>query len=305
MRELLYEPEGSKINMPENKFFLSSLANMEKAAAAGHILEAPAILCDREKNLHFDLGGVEGVMEKKETMFLKDPSKLKDIAVISRVNRPVCFKIKDIVFENGKEKVLLSRKDAQEECLNFYFDHLSPGDILRCKVTHLEPFGAFCDIGCGVTSLIGIENISVSRISHAKDRFFVGQDIFTAVLSLDEENLRLSLTHKELLGTWEENAADFKIGETVTGIVRSVESYGIFTELTPNLSGLAEYKDNVFPGQQVSVFIKNIIPEKSKIKLIIINSFGPAPVSDITKFYKFQGDRITDFRYLPENSFKL
>ena len=42
--------------------------------------------------------------------------------------------------------------------------------------------------------------------------------------------------------TWnmEENAALFKTGETVAGIVRSIESYGIFIELTPNLAGLAE-----------------------------------------------------------------
>ncbi|MGL0910084.1 hypothetical protein ACSTB0_13670, partial [Faecalibacterium wellingii] len=42
-----------------------------------------------------------------------------------------------------------------------------------------------------------------------------------------------------LLGTWEENAAGFTVGETVVGIVRSVEEYGTFIEIAPNLAGLA------------------------------------------------------------------
>ena len=56
------------------------------------------------------------------------------------------------------------------------------------------------------------------------------------------------------------------------GIIRSVESYGVFVELTPNLAGLAEYRDDVFPGQTAAVYIKSIIPEKMKIKLIIIDA---------------------------------
>lgn len=57
--------------------------------------------------------------------------------------------------------------------------------------------------------------------------------------------------------------------------MRSVEHYGVFVELAPNLAGLAEPKDGVKVGQQASVYIKNLIPEKMKIKLIIIDSFDP------------------------------
>ena len=85
---------------------------------------------------------------------------------------------------------------------------------------------------------------------------------------------KITLSHKELLGTWQENADKFGIGETVTGIVRSIESYGIFVELKPNLAGLAELKPDIEVGSKVSVYIKAIIPQKMKIKLIIVDSFG-------------------------------
>ena len=80
------------------------------------------------------------------------------------------------------------------------------------------------------------------------------------------------MTLKELLGTWEENAALFSAGETVPGIIRSIETYGIFVELTPNLTGLAELKEGVSVNENAAVYIKSIIPERMKIKLVILDS---------------------------------
>jgi len=92
------------------------------------------------------------------------------------------------------------------------------------------------------------------------------------IKSIDRKTNRVVLTHKELLGTWEENIKDFKEGMTVKGIVRETEKSknGIFVELKPNLVGLAEYKENIEYGQDIDVFVKRIIPEKKKIKLLIV-----------------------------------
>ena len=58
----------------------------------------------------------------------------------------------------------------------------------------------------------------------------------------------------------------------VHSIARETEKSrnGIFVELRPNLVGLAEYKDGIEYGENVEVYIKKIIPEKKKVKLIII-----------------------------------
>ena len=89
---------------------------------------------------------------------------------------------------------------------------------------------------------------------------------------IDRDLKRITLSYKELLGTWEENAEKFEEGETVKGIVRETEKCknGIFIELTPNLVGLAEYKDGMEYGKPVDVYIKKIIPDKHKVKLIIV-----------------------------------
>lgn len=58
----------------------------------------------------------------------------------------------------------------------------------------------------------------------------------------------------------------------VKGIVRETEKHknGIFIELKPNLIGLADYKENIIYGKTVNVYIKKIIPDKKKVKLIIV-----------------------------------
>lgn len=83
------------------------------------------------------------------------------------------------------------------------------------------------------------------------------------------------------------------------GIIRSMESYGVFVELTPNLAGLAEVKENIYPGQQASVFIKSILPARMKVKLIIIETFDPEPRKPPQPDYFFQGDHMEEFLYSP------
>ena len=297
-----YLPEGYLINSKENSFYLSSIENFNRAFFEKIPLEQRATFCDCNHNLHIDFGFIHGIIPKDECATGIKEGTTKDIAIISRVNKPVRFIIKEISETGSKKIAILSRLDVQKSFLNEHLPTIIPGDIIDARVTHLESFGVFCDIGCGINALLPIDNISVSRIPHPGARFAVGDDIKVVVKAFDESG-RVILTHKELLGTWEENAAYFNVGETVSGIIRSIENYGIFVELTPNLSGLAEYTDEVVNGQQASVFIKSIIPEKMKFKLIIVDAFN-AEYPRIKPHYFIKSGHIDTFRYSPEFCYK-
>lgn len=158
------------------------------------------------------------------------------------------------------------------ERFNISETDLKEGMIVRGKVKQIKPYGAFVELENNhVSGLLYIEDISVSRIKSPYERFEIGQDIDVMVKGIDLDKNRISFTMKELLGSWEDNIKEFKQGTVVKGIARETEKSknGIFIELTPNLVGLAEYKDNVEYGQNVDVYIKKIIPEKKKIKLVI------------------------------------
>ena len=151
-------------------------------------------------------------------------------------------------------------------------ENLENGQIIEGTVTGIKPYGAFVKMENGNSALVHIEDISVSRIKSPWERFKIGQKSNFVVKSIDKENLKVLLSYKELLGTWEENVEKFAEGSVVTGIARETEKSknGIFVELTPNLVGLAEYKEGIEYGQNVKVYIKKIIPEKKKVKLIIV-----------------------------------
>ena len=298
-----FYPEGLLINTVENSNALASQNTLAEACYLGKILEARAIVCDSKHNLVVDLGCMRGVIPRDEGAIGIKEGTVRDIAVISRVNRPVCFLVTG--FEknaDGSTIAILSRRAAQEMCIQNYISKLSPGDIIDAKITHLENFGAFADIGCGIVSLMPIDMISVSRIDHPRERFRVGMDI-KAIIKTKEGN-RISLSHKELLGTWEENASIFNPSETVAGIIRSVEDYGAFVELTPNLSGLAEFKEGIYPKQQASVYIKSIIPSRMKIKLIIIDTFD-SDYNLSPPNYFINSGHLDRFLYSPENCSKI
>lgn len=271
-------PEGFLYHSDENQAILSSIQGLEKAMRRMDLVEGIVTLCDNQMRLHVDLHCAEGIIEPDEAILLNDGESRKDIALISRVGKPAVFRIMSLEEKDGKTVAKLSRRSAQLSCRENYLSSLLPGDLIPATVTHIEPFGAFLDIGCGISSLLSIDSISVSRISSPKDRLSVGMKIYVAVKSNDPVSGRIYTTLKELLGTWAENAAEFEVGQTVPGILRSVEPYGVFVELTPNLSGLAEVKDESISewksciGKKVSVFVKSILPERMKIKLVIIDA---------------------------------
>ena len=295
MNTQIYRPEG----FGGTDCFYTQTA-LEKAQATGKILEAQVTLCDSEFSLHVDLGSMKGKIPRKEAVYYPSGEEIKDIAVITRVGKTVAFKVIGFETENGETTAILSRRAAQKDCLENYLMTLIPGDVIDAKVTHLEPFGAFVDIGCGIVSLLSIDCISVSRISHPRDRFYTGMHIRTVIRNIDYETSRIYVTHKELLGTWEENVANFEVGQTVAGIVRSVESYGIFVELAPNLAGLAEYRDGITPGQRAAVYIKNIIPEKMKVKLVLVDAYSSQAPIDYHLDYFEKEHHIDRFIYSPD-----
>lgn len=114
----------------------------------GEVLESRVLLCDREHNLHVDLGAVRGIIPRVEGAVGIDDGSVRDIALISKVNKSVCFTVlgfqKDIY---NNSLAILSRRAVQLRCINEFLSGLTEGDIIDARVTHLEKFGAFIDIG--------------------------------------------------------------------------------------------------------------------------------------------------------------
>lgn len=116
-RKMQFHPEGHLIDTFENRAALQTPASLAEAMRDGKILEAKAVMCDSKHNLIVDLKFMRGLIPREEgALGIKDGT-VRDIAILSRVNRPVCFLVEDFTRdEYGRITALLSRRAAQEKC---------------------------------------------------------------------------------------------------------------------------------------------------------------------------------------------
>ena len=291
-------PEGRILDTPENQAACSSIAALQRAMEAEQILEGRTILCTPEHDLLVSVGAFTGIIHREEAALGIREGTVRDIAILSRVGKPISFTVLGIDLSERKPMLILSRRRGQELTLRHFLHQVPVDSIFPATVTHMEHFGAFVDIGCGFVSMIGIENISTSRISHPSRRFSIGQHVYVLLTGKDHVQGRIFISHKELLGTWAENAAQFAQGMTVSGYVRGIKEYGDFIELAPNFTGLAEHMEGLREDERVSVFIKAILPERMKIKLLIIHRLEPEAHPAPLQYYHKQGI-LSNWRYQP------
>ncbi|MBQ0038325.1 MAG: S1 RNA-binding domain-containing protein [Clostridiales bacterium] len=270
-------------------------AQQEKSVLTGTVLR-----CDAQQNLIVQVGPFIGSIPRNECVapFLSGAG--RDIAILSCVGRTVCFTVTgQKSAPNGDTVFLLSRRSAQQQAMEYMVSNWLSGTVIPAQITHLAPFGAFADVGCGIISMIPLSAISVSRIQHPAERFSLRQKIYARIEHIDPVEKRVYLTHKELLGTWLENAGMFRAGETVPGIIRTQKEYGVFVELTPNLTGLADLPQQPLPeGRAAAVYIKSILPEQQKIKLQVLHLLD-APVFPTPLTYRITGGRVENWQYAP------
>ena len=245
---------------------------LNNAISTGEILQGKVSKCDSNYNLYVELGNnVNGIIprEEVEAVNVDETGFPKPNICTSKVNKFVQFKVKDI---DSKNNYILSRKEVGKAALNWITNDLQEGMVVNGIVKSMQPYGAFVEIGGGIVGLLHIEDISIARIKTPAERLKIGQKINVMIKCIDRKLERVILTYKELLGTWDDNIKDFEEGETVTGIARETEKSknGIFIELKPNLVGMAEYKEGIEYRQNVDVYIKKIIPDRKKIKLLIV-----------------------------------
>lgn len=246
--------------------------NIHNYIKRDEILQGVVKDCDENYNLYIQFqNGITGIMPRHEieAVNLENSGLPKTNLCTGKVNKFVQFKIKEAKDESH---IILSRKEVQKDALNWVKTELKEGDKINGIVKNIKPYGAFIEIGGGIVGLAHIEDLSIARIKTPYERLKIGQNVEVVVKSINRNLGQVVLSYKETLGSWEENAKKFKTGSKTKGIVRETEKNknGIFIELTPNLVGMAEYKEGLDYGQTVDVYIKKIDNQKKKVKLLIV-----------------------------------
>jgi len=207
-------------------------AKLQETFEAGETFEA--VVADVVKGgLVVDLG-VRGFIPASlvERHFVEDFSDYKGRTL----------KLKVIEIEPENNKLILSQRAVLDEEANKQkqdvLRSLKQGQKLTGTVQRITDFGAFVDIG-GVDGLVHISQLAHHRVETPTEVVKEGDSVQVVVLSVDEENERISLSMKEALpGPWETLEGEIKRGDVRTGTVKRLVSFGAFVEVAPGVEGL-------------------------------------------------------------------
>ncbi len=102
-----YPPEGLLYDTLENQEAITGRRGLETACVEGRVFETRAVRCDGNCNLYVELCGRTVAIPRDEAVI--DPAQQKNVAILSRVGRPVCFKVLHISGDRARSRVLSSR----------------------------------------------------------------------------------------------------------------------------------------------------------------------------------------------------
>ncbi|MEP7196792.1 MAG: 30S ribosomal protein S1 [Saprospiraceae bacterium] len=186
-----------------------------------------------------DLGGVDGLLYITDISWgrINHPSE-----VLER-NQKINVVVLD--FDDNKKRISLGLKQLQPHPWEVLPETLVEGSIVKGKIVNIEDYGAFLEIQPGIEGLIHVSEINWNNQPiHAKEFFFLGQELEAKVVTIDKAERKMSLSLKLLTeDPWATVQSKFSVGTKHTGIVKNLTLYGVFIELAEGIGGMVHISD--------------------------------------------------------------
>jgi 4-hydroxy-3-methylbut-2-enyl diphosphate reductase len=140
-----------------------------------------------------DVGGVDGLVHISELSW----EKVAHPSDLVKLGDPIDVYVKEIDKERGK--ISLGYKKLEDNPWNKIESLVKVGDIVKCKIVRILPFGAFAEIFPRVDGLIHVSQISREHVEKPSDVVSVGDEVTARVLAIDLTEKQISLSMKDVL----------------------------------------------------------------------------------------------------------
>lgn len=139
-----------------------------------------------------DIGGVDGLVHISELAHTH-VDQVSDV-----LNEGDEIKVEVLAVDLDNERISLSYKNTLPGPWSGIQDRIKEGDQVEGTVKRIVSFGAFVEIEAGVEGLVHISQIANRHIATPDEVLDVDQKVIAKVLSVDEEEQRISLSMKEI-----------------------------------------------------------------------------------------------------------
>jgi small subunit ribosomal protein S1 len=181
------------------------------------------------------------------------------------IGQNITAKIISLDWENNR--LALSLKAMQPDPWASAAEKYSVDARVSGSIVRLAPFGAFVRLEPGVDGLVHISNLGAGRrINHPREVVEAGQCVEVYVLSVDQQNRKLSLSMQPKV----EPAKIVlpAVGEILEGTVEKVMPYGIFLKINNGITGLIP---NPEMGTPAGTDHKRMFPPGTKMQVAVID----------------------------------
>lgn len=164
----------------------------------------------------------------------------------THVGRTYRFRITQM--RRGGDDLVLSRRALLEEErvdeAKAVRATLIEGAVMQGRVARLADFGAFVDLGAGVTGLVHVSEIAHARVANASEALQVGDRVSVRILRLDEGTGKISLSIRQATeDPWANVAERISAGTVHEGKVVRIADFGAFVEMAPGVEALASARE--------------------------------------------------------------
>ena len=185
---------------------------------------------------------------------------------------------------------------------------LIEGAVMLGRVSGLAKFGAFVDLGAGVTGLVHITELSHGHIHRVDQAVHAGEAVRVKILTLRDDNDRISLSIRQASeDPWTSAAGAYNEGGVYPGKVLRLAEFGAFVELSPGVEALAPasefppsaggWKDGLTPGSDLSWRVLKVDVERRRISLTPGGDGQAAALPELTPGVEASGkvQRVENF----------
>ena len=222
-----------------------------------------------------DLGGADGLIHISELTHRRG-TKASDVVAVGDI-----VDVKITKFDKDTGKIGLSLKQLMADPWAGAEAKYAVGTQVTGRVAKIEKFGAFIEVEEGLEGLLPISEISWQRVNKVEDVLKQDDIIKAAVILLDREAKKLTLSLKQSgPDPWKTAADKYPRHQIVKAKVSRIVDFGVFCELEPGLEGLIHISevsdrrvrsanDVVKPNEEIDVRVLEVDAEKKRISLSI------------------------------------
>ncbi|MBP3192213.1 30S ribosomal protein S1 [Natronogracilivirga saccharolytica] len=223
--------------------------------------------------------GVEGLVHISEmswTQHIKHPSQL--------VEKNQVIECVVLNINKDERKVSLGVKQLQSDPWEDLLERYPVGSKHKGVVRNLTNFGVFVELEPGIDGLVHISDMSwTGKVNHPSEIVNKGDELEVVILSVDFDNRRISLGHKQIEDNpWEKYAVEYAVGNETEGKVSKITDRGVFVTLPLGVDAFmpareAEHGDNLSESYKEDDEIKVVViefDENNKSIVVSQNKIG-------------------------------